>query len=94
MSGFAGYVCWNSDLIESVLNPDALQTSDDVFLATHHPTKMWRDSAISYDEQSFLSEFLKPHDYIFVPILGHAGMGKTVWCDGLPYTCRQRVNVE
>lgn len=39
--------------------------------------RMARDSGVSYDEQSFLAEFLKPHDYALVPILGHAGMGKS-----------------
>ena len=39
--------------------------------------RMARDSRVSYDERSFLSEFLKPHDYALVPVLGHAGMGKS-----------------
>ena len=38
---------------------------------------MARDAAVSYDERSFLAEFLKPKDYALVPILGHAGMGKS-----------------
>jgi energy-coupling factor transporter ATP-binding protein EcfA2 len=77
VSSFRRFVCWEVPPIESVLNPDALQTSDPVFLATHHPMRMWRDSNVSYDEQSFLREFLKPRDYALVPILGHAGMGKS-----------------
>ncbi|MFZ1976297.1 MAG: protein DpdH [Candidatus Acidiferrales bacterium] len=77
MTPFRGYVCWKEDRIESVLNPDALQTSDAVFLATHHPMTMLRDSSLPYDERSFLEEFLKPRDYAFVPVLGEAGIGKS-----------------
>ena len=80
MTPFRGYVCWegkDDHRIESVLNPDALQTSEAVFLATHHPMKMLRDSSLSYDENSFLVEFLKPRDYAFVPVLGEAGIGKS-----------------
>ena len=77
MTGFRGYVCWDESRIETVLNPDALQTSDAAFLATHHPMLMWRDASVPYDEQSFLTEFLKPRDYAFATVLGHAGMGKS-----------------
>jgi energy-coupling factor transporter ATP-binding protein EcfA2 len=38
---------------------------------------MWRDASVRYDEWSFLKEFLKPKDYIFTAVLGHAGMGKS-----------------
>ncbi len=77
MMPFRGFVCWKEDRIESVLNPDALQTSEAVFLATHHPMRMLRDSSLPYDERSFLEEFLKPRDYAFVPVLGEAGIGKS-----------------
>lgn len=80
MSAFSRYVCWeheDENRLEGVLNPDALQTSAPVFLATHHPMQLWRDSGISYDEHTFLKEFLKPRDYAFTPVLGQAGMGKS-----------------
>jgi len=38
---------------------------------------MWRDASVRYDEWSFLTELLKPKDYIFTAVLGHAGMGKS-----------------
>jgi len=77
VTAFRGYVCWDERRIESVLNPDATQTTDPTFLATHHPMLMWRDATVRYDEWSFLTEFLKPKDYIFTAVLGHAGMGKS-----------------
>jgi hypothetical protein len=81
---FTNFVCWRTDRIEQVMETEALQVADDaVFLATHHPLTMirrsWIDAtdSIEYTEEQFLNDFLKPRDYVFVPVLGEAGTGKS-----------------
>jgi hypothetical protein len=81
---FTNFVCWRTDRIEQVMETEALQITDDaVFLATHHPLTMTRrswmdaDDSAEYTEQQFLNDFLKPRDYMFVPVLGEAGTGKS-----------------
>jgi hypothetical protein len=81
---FSNFVCWRTDRIEQIMETEALQIADDAaFLATHHPLTMIRrswmdaDDSIEYTEEQFLNDFLKPRDYVFVPVLGEAGTGKS-----------------
>jgi hypothetical protein len=81
---FSNFTCWATERIERVMETEALQITDDgVFLATHHPLTMIRrswmdaDDSIAYTEEQFLRDFLKPRDYVFVPVLGEAGTGKS-----------------
>lgn len=80
---FEGFVCWNPDLIQRVMNTEALQTENAVFLATHHPVRMYRqslkqvDAREEYDQSRFLKDFLGPRFFAFVPVLGNAGTGKS-----------------
>ncbi len=97
------YMCWNEDMIDKVMEPDALEIPEHIFLATHHPIKMYKETAtdttvsakIEFDEDSFLKEFLRPPHYIFSSILGDAGTGKTHlirWLHSkLPTTEKRRV---
>ena len=71
-------------MIPEVMDTEALQVKNHIFLATHHPVKMYRrqkmherfsDSA--YDEASFLKDFLARPNFIFVPVLGTSGSGKS-----------------
>ncbi|MGG3471330.1 protein DpdH [Neobacillus pocheonensis] len=97
------YMCWNEDMIDRVMDPDALEIAEHIFLATHHPIKMYRETAtdttvsskIEFDEEGFLKGFLKAPHYIFSTILGEAGTGKTHlirWIhSNLPSTEKRRV---
>jgi hypothetical protein len=97
------YMCWNEDMIDKAMEPDALEIPEHIFLATHHPIKMYKETAtdttvsskIEFDEEGFLKDFLKAPHYIFSTILGEAGTGKTHlirWLHSkLPPTEKRRV---
>ncbi|WP_107668674.1 protein DpdH [Cyanothece sp. BG0011] len=80
---FHNYVCWKRENIQPILNIEAIQPEDHIFLATHHPLKMKKsesiqgDDEISYTEEDCLNDFLQPDDFAFVPILGQSGTGKS-----------------
>lgn len=80
---FERYVCWRADRARKVMDTEALQTPDHVFLATHNPMTMYLQSLTDvnvqqeYNEQQFLRDFLKPEDFTFVAVLGGAGTGKS-----------------
>jgi len=82
-TNFKNYICWNSNMVARVMDTEALQVQDHIFLATHHPVKMYREnlsdaeSKIEYDEESFLKDFLRPKDFILVAVKGSAGTGKS-----------------
>lgn len=62
---FKNHVCWRYKNVQQILNIEATQSSDYVFLATHHPIVMKRGELIkgeietTYNEQEFLSIMLK-----------------------------------
>lgn len=80
---FKNFVCWNQDMVRQVMNVEATQTSNHLFLATHHPISMYRRDSIKsssqneYDEAQFLRDFLAEKDFAFVPVLGETGTGKS-----------------
>jgi hypothetical protein len=80
---FKNFVCWNQDMIRQVMNVEATQTSNHLFLATHHPISMYREDSIKassrheYNEAQFLQDFLAEKDFAFVPVLGESGTGKS-----------------
>lgn len=80
---FSKYVCWQPEMVRKVMDVEATQPEDHIFLATHYPIKMYRqdlteaESQIPYDEESFLNDFLGTPDFTFVPILGTSGAGKS-----------------
>lgn len=80
---FQNFVCWNLDMIRQVMNVEATQTANHLFLATHHPIAMYRQDSIKalsqneYDEAQFLKDFLAEKDFAFVPVLGETGTGKS-----------------
>lgn len=83
ISAFQRYVCWNPSYVGDVMETEALQTPDHVFLATHHPIRMHRvdlgtaGSRVAYTEEQFLADFLAPRDFNFVAVMGEAGTGKS-----------------
>lgn len=80
---FRKFVCWQGDQVQRVMDTEALQTPDHVFLATHNPIMMSLQSLTElkalqeYTEQQFLNDFLGTPDFAFVPVLGGAGTGKS-----------------
>ncbi|MBD2425524.1 hypothetical protein H6G62_05995 [Phormidium sp. FACHB-1136] len=70
-------------MVRQVMDVEATQPEDHIFLATHYPTKMYRQNLteakfrIPYDEERFLEDFLETPDFVFVPILGTSGTGKS-----------------
>ncbi|MBH8566784.1 hypothetical protein I8748_32335 [Nostoc sp. CENA67] len=80
---FEKFVCWKLDMIRQVMNVEATQTANHLFLATHHPIAMYRQDSIKalsqkeYDEAQFLQDFLGERDFAFVPVLGETGTGKS-----------------
>lgn len=80
---FQNFVCWHSDQVQHVMNVEATQPPEHVFLATHHPVAMKRkelikgESEIYYSEEEFLRDFLATADFAFVPVLGATGTGKS-----------------
>jgi hypothetical protein len=80
---FQNFVCWKLDMIRQVMNVEATQTANHLFLATHHPIAMYRQDSIKalsqkeYDELQFIQDFLAEKDFAFVPVLGETGTGKS-----------------
>ncbi|MBR8833659.1 MAG: hypothetical protein DSM106950_06375 [Stigonema ocellatum SAG 48.90 = DSM 106950] len=80
---FQNFVCWNTDMIRRVMDVEATQPSNHLFLATHHPVAMYRQelikasSRVEYDEEKFLKDFIAEKDFAFVPVLGGSGTGKS-----------------
>jgi hypothetical protein len=101
VTAFQRFVCWDPGSVEEVMETEALQTPDHVFLATHHPIRMYRTdlgsegARVEYGEQPFLRDFLAPQDFTFVAVLGEAGTGKSHmirWLAGnIPSTVERRV---
>ncbi|MBD3921001.1 hypothetical protein H8B09_19705 [Paenibacillus sp. PR3] len=77
--------CWNPEQLTRILDPDAWYVDSHLLLATHHPMQMYVHTSgyqpdikgAVYNEQQFLSDFLKPTEHIFTAILGDAGTGKS-----------------
>lgn len=80
---FEKFVCWNLERVRRVMDVEATQPPNHLFLATHHPIAMYRQelieasSRVEYDEQKFLKDFIAEKDFAFVPVLGGSGTGKS-----------------
>ncbi len=80
---FQNFVCWNLDRVRRVMDVEATQPPNHLFLATHHPVAMYRQelieapSRVAYDEERFFKDFLAEKDFAFVPVLGGSGTGKS-----------------
>ncbi|MFM2062340.1 MAG: hypothetical protein RLZZ507_2010 [Cyanobacteriota bacterium] len=81
---FTKFVCWNLANVRQVMDVEATQPPNHIFLATHYPIKMYRKelikanvSGIPYNEEQFLKDFLAEKDFAFVPVLGNSGTGKS-----------------
>lgn len=80
---FQNFVCWNLDRVRRIMNVEATQPPNHLFLATHYPIAMYRQelieapSRVEYNEENFLKDFLSEKDFAFVPVLGGSGTGKS-----------------
>lgn len=80
---FSRYVCWQPEIVQRVMNVEAIQAENHLFLATHNPMVMYRQdlsdaaSRVPYDEQQLLKDFLAPSDFVFMTVLGSSGTGKS-----------------
>ncbi|RUT08308.1 hypothetical protein DSM106972_014760 [Dulcicalothrix desertica PCC 7102] len=80
---FENFVCWDLEKVRRVMNVEAIQADNHLFLATHHPIAMYLQdlieapSRIEYDEEKFLKDFLAENNFAFVPVLGGSGTGKS-----------------
>ncbi len=80
---FTKFVCWELEHVQRVMNVEATQSFDHLFLAVHHPLVMYREeliegnSKIQYSQEKFLRDFMATKDFAFVPIIGDSGTGKS-----------------
>ncbi|PSN16987.1 hypothetical protein C7293_00210 [filamentous cyanobacterium CCT1] len=80
---FSKYACWKPEMIRKVMDVEATQPEEHIFLATHSPVKMHFQSIeeaqrnATYSEEKFLQTFLSTSDFIFVSVLGTSGTGKS-----------------
>ena len=57
---FKNYTCWHVESVRNIIETEALQTDDHVFLATHHPVEIYRQDlgpiATRYNEKSLIQK--------------------------------------
>jgi len=74
--------CWNAEQVRLTMDPDATQTLEHRFLATHQPMRMilrdgYSGAGNTVTQEQFLEAFMALKDHAFVPVLGFAGTGKS-----------------
>lgn len=82
---FEKQACWDRSLVHRVMDPDALQVQQHLFMATHTPTVMVRQRSTAVEEDgapfteaAFLAEFLDDlTDHAVVAVIGDSGAGKS-----------------
>lgn len=96
-----GFVCWDMERVSRVLQTEALTPEPDVFTAAHVPMRLVRkrpqsrhDDGLSYNEHDFLKEFESAKDFLFVPVLGTTGLGKSHLIRWLYFNIQRRPDRE
>lgn len=82
---FKNFVCWDLQRVRRVMDVEATQPANHLFLSTHYPITMYRqdliqnsnESPVQYNEEQFLRDFIAEKDFAFVPVLGNSGTGKS-----------------
>jgi len=81
---YQGYVCWDNQNVGQFMDTEALQVPDHVFMAIHHPMRMFKQSLTvgekktAYSQEKLLADFMDARDsFRFVPVLGASGTGKS-----------------
>lgn len=86
MTGFRNFVCWRQDAVLATTPRDAASLGDGHFQAVHHPLRLrrrrldQRESGRWVDEAEIvraLQGALRPDGYLFIPIVGGSGTGKS-----------------
>src|SRR4051794_31458566 len=82
--GFAGFTCWTPEWVRETIVLDAVNPTDAVFEATHHPGRVLRrdaEAGVGGDlltENDVLDDLLRPSDgLLLMPIVGESGSGKS-----------------
>lgn len=100
MTAFRNYVCWQSDAVLATAPRDAASLGDGHFQAVHHPLRVRRRRVDERAGGTWLEERaivdalrgpLRRDGYLFIPIVGGSGTGKShlvrwvkVQTDGTP----------
>jgi len=82
---FENVVCWNRDVVPRIIDTEATETSEDSFLATHHPVTMFRVQGVGagaarprITQNELRDELLDPsRQHTHVVVQGTAGSGKS-----------------
>lgn len=86
MSSFRDVVCWKPKEVRTFSPRDAASTSSGVFNSVHHPLPLYRRAIGRLEGGARVSEpeivhallgELRPDGYLFVPVVGASGTGKS-----------------
>lgn len=85
-TNFVNYVCWRDDSVLAMTPRDAASLTDARFQAIHHPLRLRRRRldqreggtwATEDDVVLALKGALRPDGYLFIPVVGGSGTGKS-----------------
>ncbi len=82
---FRNVICWDQGMVPRVIDTEATETSQEVFLATHHPVGMFRNHGLGaraererITQAELRAELLDPaKQHAHVVVQGTAGSGKS-----------------
>ena len=81
---FRRYVCWQADQVHQILNPDAEDVANEVFLAVHSEHPLWMVDPTdlrkrwSQPPRNFVADFLAPsRTHVQAAVIGESGSGKS-----------------
>lgn len=86
MSAFRNFVCWREDAVLATTPRDAASLGDGHFQAVHHPLRLRRRRLDQREAGRWVTEAeivrtlqgaLRPDGYLFLPIVGGSGTGKS-----------------
>lgn len=86
MSEFRNFVCWREDAVLATTPRDAASLGDGHFQAVHHPLRLRRRRLDQREAGRWVTEAeivrtlqgaLRPDGYLFLPIVGGSGTGKS-----------------
>jgi hypothetical protein len=86
VTDFRNYICWSDDAVLSTTPRDAASLGDGHFQAIHHPLRLRRRRLEDRSAGRWVTEGeivdalkgrLRPDGYLFIPIVGDSGTGKS-----------------
>ena len=100
---FSRFVCWTADHAAEAIAVDATESSDAVFLATHHPAHiLQRPPQQTHGGNPCTEEQVRelllndPADPLIIPVVGQSGSGKSHlvrWLKASLATADERLHV-